>query len=92
MNNFESLFNVLNGSLEIDAETEKLLIKTQADKHIKNYSETEYFERVLVAGEMTELGLDAKKNFSEEDLKIFKKILFPLEKSLSRIRHCKLVW
>jgi hypothetical protein len=75
MKNFESLFDVQTDTLEIDAETEILLIKSQADTHIKNYSETEYFERVLVAGEMTELGLDAKKNFSKEDLKNIQKDL-----------------
>lgn len=75
MEKFESLLNLNGTSLEIDTEVEKLLIEAQVDKHIKNYSEAEYFERVLVAGEMTELGLDAKKNFSEHELENIQKDL-----------------
>jgi hypothetical protein len=74
MNTLESL-SKQEDFLKIDSKTEELLIQAQADKHIKNLSESEYFERVLVAGEMTELGLDSKKNFSDEDLENIQKDL-----------------
>lgn len=75
MNNFELGKHHENDPLEVDEETEKLLVQSQANQHIKNMKATEYFERVLVAGEMTELGLDSKQNFSEEDLENIQKDL-----------------
>lgn len=77
---FEQLPSDQETIVEIDKTTIQLLEKAQADRHIKDSLENEYFERVLVAGEMTELGLDSRQNFSKDEISEIQKEISELRK------------